>query len=167
MAKYISNVSGVLTETQTAFTGGGGDANLIPNLDATGKLTMAMLPTGVGSDTAIVVASETIGGGALVNIWNNAGAFVVRNATAGSAGKEAHGYVLTGGAVGASLTVYFEGNNSSVTGLSPGKQYLATGATGTMTTTAPSVAGQVVQVVGFATSATSLNFQSLSPITLA
>ncbi|MFN0027720.1 MAG: hypothetical protein ACKV2O_11175, partial [Acidimicrobiales bacterium] len=62
-------------------------------------------------------------------------------------------------------TVYFEGSDTGVTGLTPGVQFLST-TPGLATATAPSGAGQVVQRVGFATSATALNFQSNDPIVL-
>jgi len=77
----------------------------------------------------------------------------VRKADATIAGKEAHGFVLVGGASGATV------------GLVAGKRYLSTTA-GTSSATAPSGTGNVVQLVGFATSTTSMNFQSGTPITL-
>jgi hypothetical protein len=101
-----------------------------------------------------------------VNIWNNSSTANVRKADASVSGKEAHGFVLSSFTHPATAVVYFEGTNTAVTGRTPGKQFLSATA-GSTSTTAPSGTGQVVQIVGFATSATSMNFQSLTPLVLA
>lgn len=130
-----------------------------------GRIDVSVLPTGVGADTAVINASEALAAGDLVNIWNNSGTANVRKADASTAGKEAHGFVLAAVASGASATVYFEGTNTQMTGLTPGRQYLST-TPGKTSATAPTGSGQVVQVVGFAVSATAMNFQSNQPIVL-
>lgn len=192
--KFIKNASGALTEQAAVTTSAGaGDAQAIPALnasgildssiinskttsagagdtgkvvalDSSGKIDITMMPTGVAADTVSLTTSEIIASGALINIWNSTGA-KARNADATIAGKEAHGFCLAGAGSGASITVYFEGNNTSVTGLTPGPQFLQTTA-GLCGSTAPSASGNIVQRVGFATSATSMNFQSQVPITL-
>lgn len=133
---------------------------------ADGKIDPTVLPTGVGADTAAIVASEALAAGDLVNVWNNSGTANVRKADASTAGKEAHGFVLSAVSSGSTATVYFEGTNTQMTGLTPGRQYLST-TPGKCSATAPTGSGQVVQVVGFAISATAMNFQSELPITLA
>lgn len=166
-AKYLRNNAGTITELAANDTSAGvADASKIVALDATGRISTTMMPVGVAADTASVVASEALSAGDLVNIFNNAGTANVRKADATTAGKEAHGFVLAAVAAAASATVYFESSNTAVTGRTPGVQYLATTA-GSTTTTAPSAAGNVVQIVGFATSATVINFQSGTPIVLA
>ena len=130
-----------------------------------GKIDVSVLPTGVGADTAVINASEALAAGDLVNIWNNSGTANVRKADASTAGKEAHGFVLAAVASGQPATVYFEGTNTQMTGLTPGRQYLST-TPGKTSATAPTGSGQVVQVVGFAVSATAMNFQSNPPIVL-
>lgn len=164
--KYIYQNAGTLTEKAAIQTSAGaGDAGKIPALDASGRLDNSMLPVGIGADTATVTASEALAAGDLVNIWNSTGA-KVRKADATTAGKEAHGFVLAAVSSSASATVYFEGSDTGVSGLTPGVQYLATTA-GTATATPPSGSGNVVQRVGFATAAASLNFDSGTPIVLA
>lgn len=101
-----------------------------------------------------------------MNIWNSTGA-KVRTANASVAGKEAHGLVLAVIANGANATVYFEGADTQVSGLTPGRVFLSAVTPGTATSTAPSGSGQVVQRVGFAVAATELNFQFQPPIVLA
>lgn len=159
------NANGILDDTIINATVTAA-ANKIVKLDGSGKLDSTVLPTGVGADTVGVTASEALSAGDLVNIWNSAGNGRCRKADATTAGKEAHGFVLASVSNGGVATVYFEGTNTGVTGLTPGRQYLST-TPGLATITAPSSAGNVVQVVGFATSATSINFQSGTPVVLA
>jgi hypothetical protein len=162
------NASGVLDSTivnSKTTSAGAGDTGKLVALDAAGRIDSTMMPVGIGADTATITTSEALSAGDLVNIFNSSGA-KVRKADATIAGKEAHGFVLAGFGSATSATVYFEGTNTGVTGLTPGAQFLSTTA-GTATATAPSGAGNVVQRVGFATSATTLNFQSQPPITLA
>lgn len=165
--KYLSNNSGVITENISNQTSAGaGDAGKIVALASDGRLDLTLMPTGIGQDNYSIVASEALSDGNVVNIWNNSGVANVRKADATVAGKEAMGFVLSAVSSGETALVYFEGNNTSVSGLTAGKQYLSTTA-GTVTTTAPSLSGNVVQVVGFSASATELNFQSREPIVLA
>ena len=165
--KYIKNNAGTLTEEAAIqASAGAGDAGKIPALDAAGRIDNSMMPTGIGADTSSIVSSENLAAGNLVNIWNNTGTANVRKADATVAGKEAHGFVLAAVTSPAAATVYFEGSNTGVTGLTPGPQFLATTA-GLCTATAPSAAGNVVQRVGLATSATSINFEAGTPVVLA
>lgn len=196
MAKVLFNNAGTATELLTiATTAGAGDADKIPStngagilapallnatltsagagdagkliqLDASGRIAVAMMPTGIGADTAAIIASEALAAGDLVNVWNNAAAFNCRKADANSAGKEAHGFVLTSVLSGASATVYFEGTNTAVSGLTPGVRYLGIVA-GTSQAAAPTGTGKLVQTVGFAVGATALNFNVTAPIVLA
>ena len=162
------NGSGILDSTiinSKNTSAGAGDAGKIPALDSSGRLDATFLPVGVGADTATITTSEAIASGDLVNIWNSSGA-KVRKADATVAGKEAHGFGLVGVGSAASATVYFEGTNTAVTGITPGPLFLSTTA-GATTSTAPSGTGNIVQRVGFGTSTTSMNFQSQPPITLA
>lgn len=194
--KYITNNSGILTElvapTTSAGAGdsgripalngsgvldativnskttsaGAGDSGKLPALDGSGKLDTSFMPTGIAADTAAIATSESLAAGDLINVWNNTGTANVRKADATSVGKEAHGFVLAVFTHPTTATVYFEGNNSAVAGLTPGKQYLSTTA-GLSTATAPSGSGNVVQIIGTATSATNLNFQETQPVVLA
>lgn len=165
--KYLANNAGTPTEVAAVqASAGAGDANKIVALDTNGRLDASMMPVGIAADTASIVASEALAAGDLVNIYNNASVANCRKADASTSGKEAHGFVLSAVSASASATVYFEGTNTAVTGRTPGKQFLST-TPGSTTTTAPSAAGQTVQIVGFCTAATALNFQSGQPIVLA
>lgn len=191
--KFIKNSAGTLTE-EAALTSsvGAADANKLPALNAAGvlddtilnatttqaanktvktgadgKLDATLMPNGIGADTAQITASEALAAGDLINIWDNAGAFNMRKADASAAGKHAMGYVTAAVAQNATGTAYFEATNSQVTGLTAGTQFLSATIPGKATNTAPTGTGKIVQRVGFATSATSLNFQAGEPIVLA
>jgi len=194
--KFIKQVSGTLTEEAALTTSAGAadadkvpalnadgvldtsiiggvdestgasDAGAVVVLDSSGRIDDSMMPVGIGADTAIIVASEALAGGDFVNIYNNAGTANVRKADATTAGKRAHGFVLDAVAGSGNATVYFEGSNTSVTGLTPGEQFLSTTA-GLPASAAPSTSGNVVQRLGVATGATAMNFEASQPIVLA
>lgn len=164
--KYIYQNAGTLTEKAAVQTSAGaGNAGNIPALDSTGRLDSSMLPVGIGADTKLIAASENLAAGDFVNVHNSTGA-KVRKADATTSGKEAHGFVLAAVTSGNNATVYFEGTNNQVSGLTPGVVFLATTA-GTSSGTAPSAAGNVVQRLGVAVSATEVNFEGSQPIVLA
>lgn len=162
------NASGVLDATivnAKATSAGAGDAGKVVQLDGAGRIDATMMPVGIGADTAIIQASENLAAGDFVNVHNSSGARV-RKADATTAGKEAHGFVLGAVSSGANATVYFEGTNTGVSGMTPGTVFLHTTAGGA-TGTAPSGSGNVVQKLGVAVSATAINFERGEPIVLA
>lgn len=162
------NGSGILSPALvngTVASAGAGDSAKFIQLDGSGRIDNTCMPVGIGADTASITTSEALSAGDFVNIWNSSGA-KVRKADATVAGKEAHGFVLAGVGSGAAATVYFEGTNTGVTGQTPGVVYLGTTA-GLATSTAPSGSGNAVQRLGFAVSATAINFQSQPPVILA
>jgi hypothetical protein len=158
------NAAGVLDPTllnAKAVSAGAGDAGKPILTNGSGKMDITMLPTGVGADTASILASEALAAGDLVNVYSNGGTGNVRKADA--AGKRAHGFVLAAVAQGNMATVYFEGTNDQVTGQVPGDVFL--GATpGKAVAAAPTGAGVLCQNIGFAISATAINFQNNNPI---
>ena len=164
--KFLRLVNGVLTEIFGVQTSAGaGNAGDLVSLNDTGRIDNSMMPVGIGADTATITASETLAAGDWVNVWNGAGA-EVRKADATTAGKEAHGFVMSAVTSGNPATVYFEGTNTQVTGQTPGPVYLQTTA-GAGGTTIPSASGNVVQQIGVAVSATAVNFERGTPVTLA
>ncbi|HYE75115.1 MAG TPA: hypothetical protein VEF04_17370 [Blastocatellia bacterium] len=165
--KYLSNVAGQITEVAASTSSAGAaDDGKIVALDANGRIDNSMMPVGIGADTAIIAASEALAAGDFVNVHNSSGA-KVRKADASTSGKDAHGFVLAAVSNGANATVYFEGTNNQVTGQTAGPVFLSASTPGAATSTAPSGSGQIVQRIGFAVSATAINFQSQAPIVLA
>lgn len=165
--KFLRLINGVITEVFGVQTSAGAaNAGDVPVLDDAGRLDNSMMPVGIGADTAVIGASEGLGAGDWINVWNDVGAAKVRKADATTAGKEAHGFVLSAVTIGNPATVYFEGTNTQVTGQTPGPVYLQTTA-GTGGSTIPSASGNVVQQIGVAVSATAVNFERNMPVVLA
>lgn len=164
--KFLRQIAGAITEIAGVVTsaGAGNDGDIVA-LDSSGRLDNSVMPVGIGADTKSITTSEALAAGDFVNIWNDTGA-KARKADATTAGKEAHGFVLASASSGASALVYFEGTNTQVSGQTPGPVYLQTTA-GTAGATAPSTAANIVQYVGVALSATEINFERGTPITLA
>jgi hypothetical protein len=158
--KYISLVSGKLKEVfGTQISSGVTDANKIPALDSSGKLDVSLLPTGVAPEVVIAPSSENLSAGDFVNFYNNLGIINVRKADATTNGKPAHGFVLNNVTSPANATVYLESSqNNSITGLTIGSDYFLSTTPGVVTTTAPNASGNIVQLLGRATSATNLPF---------
>ncbi len=165
--KLLRLVGGIMTEVfGVQASAGAANAGDIPALDESGRIDASMMPVGIGADVANIPASEALAAGDFVNVWNDTGAAKVRKADATVAGKDAHGFVLAAVASGANATVYFEGTNTQVTGQVAGNVFLQTTA-GKAGATVPSAAGNVVQQVGIATGATSVNFERGVVVTLA
>lgn len=165
--KYLKNAAGVITEEAAVDTSAGaGDSGKIVALDAAGKIANNMMPVGIGADTASLATSENLSAGDLVNIYDATGTPTARKADAAS-NKPAHGFVLAGTTSPAAATVYFEGSNTQMSGLTGGQQFLSVTTPGDVQAAAPTGTGEIAQVVGFATSATTMNFQSRPHIVLA
>lgn len=194
--KYLKQVSGALTEATTVSTSAGaGDADKIPSLngsgvldatitnaitasagagssgklpalDSTGRLDSTFMPVGVTVEVLSVTASEALSAGDWVNLHVSSGN-KVRKADA-SNGRQAHGCVLAGVSNGGTATVYLEGSNTQLTSRTFGAtQYLSASTPGAATETAPSGSGQLLQILGTATSSTSSTIEIEQPITLA
>lgn len=165
--KFLTQSGGVLQENlPTTTSAGAADAGKLPGLDSTGRLDMSMMPVGLGAHTQVITASEAISAGAFVNIYNNAGSFAVRNADAAT-GKRAHGFVLAAVASGAQATVYPDGLNTALSGLTAGDYYLSDSAVGAVVNTPPTTSGHIVQRLGVSMNATTINCDLGQPITLA
>lgn len=155
--KPIQLVNGKLTQVEaTVISAGAGDAGEVVALDASGKLDPSVLPVGVGPDVKAILASEAIGAGKYVNIYDNGGTANIRLAD-NSNSRPAHGFVKDAVANAAIGTVYFEGANDDLTGLTSGARYYL-GTAGGVTITPPVFpAATIHQLVGSAISATEIN----------
>lgn len=167
-ATFLDSVAGRIKQIAAVVTSSGAaDADKIVSTGADGKIDSSLLPTGVGDETTIIAASEDLAGGDFVNIWNDGGTIKVRKADATAEGKEADGYVVDAVTSGNDATVYFEGVNSGLTGLTLGARYYLSATAGAATSTAPSGSGNVVQYLGRAKSATELVFEADEGVILA
>lgn len=170
MAKYIASSPTGLTEVQGLVTStGAADQFKIVSTNNAGLLDLSLMPSGIGPDTASVVASENLAAGDFVNIWNDTGTAKARKADANTSGKHAHGFVLAAVTSGDPATVYLEGTNTQITGATPGDLFLSATTAGGFASTPPNpgTAGQVVQRLGVATSANTISFEPAQPIILA
>lgn len=155
--KYQTLNSGreTMVEATTVSTGVA-EAGDIVALDGTGKIDLSLLPTGVGPEIITVLASENLGAGDFVNMYDNVGTANVRLADA-SNDRPAHGWVLTSVTSGNNASVYIrKGINTARSGMTPGaRQYLGTA--GDPTATFPVLPGSVIhQFLGIAQSATTM-----------
>ncbi|KQO38093.1 hypothetical protein ASF19_20170 [Acidovorax sp. Leaf84] len=164
--KFLRLIAGGFAEVLGIVTSAGAaNAGDIPALDDNGRLDNSLMPVGIGADTKVVVTSEALAAGDWVNLWNSTG-LKARKADATVAGKEAWGFVLSAVTNGGNATVYFEGTNNQVSSQTVGPVYLQTTA-GQGGATVPSSAGNIVQMLGVALSATEVNFERGTPVTLA
>lgn len=163
-AKFLKvGATGLPTEEATINTSAGaGDVDKVPCLDAAGKLDSSFMPAGIGTDSLTMTAGETLAAGDFVYI---SAADTVMKADANAVGKAAVGFVLAGITSAATGTVYFEGTNTQLSGLTPGARYYLSATTpGGIATAIPSGAADIVQSVGVAHSTTALNFEAGVPI---
>lgn len=139
--------------TPLQTSAGAGDAGSIPALDSTGRLDLSMMPAGLGADTLLITASESLSAGNWVNIFNSGGVANVRKASCTDATKPAHGFVLDAVASSDPATVYMNGANTQipvgtfVAGDLGKPAFLST--TGGTTITPPASAGNWLQQVGW------------------
>ena len=157
--KYIKLLGGKLTSVEaTVVSLGAAQAGDIVALDPTGKIDVSLLPVGVGPDVKILEASEALSQGAYVNIFNDGGTEKVRLAD-NSNGRDAHGFVKAAFAATNNATVFFEGANEDLSGLTPGQRvYLGTSGGIITTPLDPDVdTGKIHQLLGTAISATEVN----------
>lgn len=113
-----------------------------------------------GGATTAITASEDLAAGDFVNVWNDAGTAKVRKADGSVDEVYADGYVAAATTSGNSATVYLDGINDQLSGLTPGtRMFLSDTTPGGLTDTPPTTSGSVVQYVGKALSATELAFE--------
>ena len=163
--KYLARVTGRITEVVAAVVGGtAGQAGQLVALDDTGRLDATIMPVGIAADVYSGVASGALSAGDFVAV----SATGVVRASAASTGVQADGFVLVASTNGASAFVYFEGTNTSLTGLTVGTRYYLSDATpGGLTATPASGAGKFHQYLGKAITTTSLSFEGDDAIVLA
>lgn len=152
--------------TAIASSAGVGDANKIISTGSDGLINLTLMPTGVGADTQTVVAFEALSAGDWVNIFDSAGTPNVRKADANPE-RAATGYVLASVSASANAVVYRSSTNTGRSGLTAGTYYYLSTTAGGETATAPIASGDVIQGLGYASSANSIAFQPTTPIAVA
>ena len=145
-----------------AVSTGAGDSGEFVIASTDGKIDISYMPNGVAADTISLVAGEALAAGDFVYIT---GTGTVMKADATTLAKQARGYVLVSVLNAAQATIYFDESNSSLSGLTPGATYYLSTTPGTATTTPPTGSGNIVQQLGFASSATNLHVNIEESIT--
>jgi hypothetical protein len=159
--KFLTIINGVKSLVLAISASSGvADANKIIATDSTGKIGSTLLPAGIGGEaTANLIASEAIGAGDFVNIYDNGGVATIRKADA-SNGRIANGFCLTPIASSATGLVNLRGENSACTGIVTGNiYYLSSTNAGKPTITAPSTNGTIIQPLGYGLRTTSIIFE--------
>jgi hypothetical protein len=161
--KYlILDSSGVAYRETEALvqTRGAQDGGKILALGTDGKVDQSILPTGVGPDTLVAPASESLAAGDWLNAWNDNGTVKFRKADASAGiGKRATHFTLSATAAAQNATGYpiGSGTNSALSGLTPTSPYfLSNTVPGGVTATLVTTSGHLNQFLGFARSATAL-----------
>ena len=155
--KFIELDNGKLKQKEaTDVSTGVAEAGDLVALDSTGKLDPSLFPTGFGDDLAVLPASENLGAGDYVNIFDDGGTPSLRLAD-NSNGRDAHGFVKTAVTSGSNASVFFEGANDALSGLTVGARYYLDTAGGVTTTPPAAPAATISQFVGIAINATTIN----------
>lgn len=166
---FIARVGGKFKQVFAILTSAGaGDSGKIPALDASGKLDASFLPTGIGANSVVAVASEAIAAGKFVQLYDNAGVLGMRLAD-NSNNREAWGYVTAAVANAASGTAYrLNTVNAGLTGLTAGGSYWLGTAGGVIAAPLDPVTGvgKTDQFLGVAKSTTELVTSELDPVLL-
>lgn len=161
--RYLSLIDGLITEVEaSSISSGEIDAGKIVALDESGRLDQTMMPVGIGADTLTAPASEDLSGGDFVYIKEDG---TVAKASALS--NSAVGFILAGAFVGETVLVYFEGRNTSLSGLVIGSRYYLSETSGTATNVPVSGAGKKHQYLGNAITQNTLNFEAADYVVLA
>ena len=159
--KYIKRGTGSadLQEVEGQATSAGvGDAGKLVALNPSGKLDGTLFPAGVGEEIITLVASEALSAGDFVNVWDDAGTPKMRKADATSTGKAADGFVTSSVTLSATGTFYAMGAlNDQLSALTPGAIYYLSTTAGAASTTRPIATGNIIQRVGRAVNATTID----------
>jgi hypothetical protein len=138
------------------------DARKITNLDE-----LQLPPNSISVDQLdgpAVIASENLGAGDIVNIYNLNGQFRVRRANAAAGSNfQATGFVLNAVASGVAARVYQAGTDIRQIAMAPGPKWLAE-TPGAVTNIPPNTTGCTVQQVGTAADVFFLMFAPLTPV---
>ena len=162
--KRLINVNTNGTQAEyagVATSAGAGSIDEIPRLDSAGRLDVTFMPIGFGQDAVTATAGEALTAGNMV-YFSATGTVLKADSTA--IAKAARGYVTASVANAAPATVFFDDSNTGVTGLTPGVTYFLDTVSGGVTATPTVTTGQIVQQIGFATSATNLRVAIQEPV---
>lgn len=166
MANYLARIAGRITEVAGLVTSAGaGDAGKIVQTDSSGRIDPTLMPVGITPDLLTSTAAGALATGDFAYVTS---AGTIARASAATSGNDATGFVLAASANSQPATLYFEGRNTGLTGLTVGARYYLSDSTpGGVTSTPVAGAGKVHQFLGYAVSATTIAFEPADGIVLA
>jgi hypothetical protein len=166
---FLARVAGKTRQIfATVVSLGAASAGDVVGLGADGRLDASVLPAGIGANVVQAVASEAIGAGKFVELFDDAGVLKMRLAD-NSNGRPAWGYVKGAVALAASGAAYrLNTVNANLSGLTAGADYWLGTAGGVVDTPLdPAVdIGELDQYLGRASSATELVTVEHAPVYL-
>lgn len=166
--KYLALISGKKKEVEgLVSSGGAGDSGKIPALGTDGRLNANMMPVGVAPEVKVCPAYENLSAGNFINLFSDSGTLKARKADAGTNKYEVHGFVLAPVTAPADATVYLEGNNTGLSGMTVGAQQFLSDTPGARTESPVSGTGKINQRLGYALTASEMTFEPDDPEELA
>ena len=121
-----------------------------------GRVDKTFIPEGFGCGVKLFTVSENLAAGDFVNIYDNSGIPTARKADSTNYLKSADGFILSSVTYPGTATVYFEGENNQLSGLTIGVQWLSS--SGNCSNEKPVASGCIQQIIGKAISTTSVIF---------
>jgi hypothetical protein len=146
-----------------------GDAANVPQItvNSEGLVTSVVLVPIAVLASGTATASEALTAGNLCNVYSNAGVATIRKADATDDTKPANAFVIANVLISGTATWYGPAQlDTAVSGLTPGTTYFLDTTPGGVTVTPPASAGNLIQKVGFAKSATELMFDPTDGVTV-
>jgi hypothetical protein len=148
----LGTASFATTASFALNAGGGGGGAGFP-FAGTALITGSIVLTS-GSGFPSLLASETLAAGDFLNIFSGG----VRKASSTDITKQAHGFVTASYSSTNPVVVFYSGLLTGTSGLTAGARYFLS-ASGTESTTPPTLTGQLSQELGVAISTTALLFE--------
>lgn len=168
MAKYFDWIGAKWQQVVPILTSSGApDSGKMAQTGANGKFHLSLMADGVVPDQKTGVSNGAI---TLNDLCYIETAGTIARATAASAGPhEAMGFATSTVITGVSVTIQDQGIMSGFTGLTPGARYFLSDVTpgGVLIDPGPVGAGKIAQFIGYAMSATEINFEPDQPVWLA
>lgn len=160
MSKFISWISGRLTEVQPITTSAGaGDASKMIQTDSSGLIDASLMPSGIVPDQFAGTSNGAITAKDLCYV--EAAGTIARATAASPTPQQCIGWATSSVATGQPVTIQLEGKITGLAGLTVGARYFLSDVSpgGLLVAPGPTGAGKYAQWVGTAVSATVLNFE--------
>lgn len=168
MAKYTAFLNGIWQQVAGLVTStGASDAGKLIETGSDGKIDPSLMPPGIAANQKIANAN---GGIAIRDLVYIESAGTIAKASAASGGKPAQGWALATVTTGQPVAMQTEGVITGLSGLTPGAEYFLSDATPGQLMISPGPAsnltGKFAQSLGYALSATELDWNPQKPVYL-